>query len=157
MTNQEYLKEMLDTLKIFVNIRNEKMVQLDELFKSKGAKSEEDVNEILKKDLLTDDDLNKYHNTSMLSRDTNHLSQKICDFIYFNRIVGVELDLKDISDINGFAEFVKEYKPYQTAYVLTPENETREANPSQFNESRESFKKVIKNNNVLELINENRN
>lgn len=157
MTNQEYLKEMFDTLKAFIGIRNNKMLALDEIFKSKGAKNEEDVNDILKKGLLTEEELDEYHNTSMLARDTTHLSRKICDFVYFNRIVGVELDLNGIQDITGFAEFIKEYKPYETSYLLTPENETKEANPTRFDESRQAFKRVIKNNNVLEMINENRN
>ena len=38
MDGQEYLNELIKDLKIYIDIRNKKMMSLDDLFKQKGAK-----------------------------------------------------------------------------------------------------------------------
>ncbi len=67
MDGQEYLNELIKDLKIYIDIRNKKMMSLDDLFKQKGAKSEQDVTKILKEGLLTDSDLDVYYGTSQLT------------------------------------------------------------------------------------------
>lgn len=157
MTAQEYLDSNIEELKNFIKIRNERMMQLDELFKKKGAKKETDVSEILKKGELSNEDLEDYYATSVLNNDTSVLSRKVCDFIHFNKALGVELDLKEINEINGFTAFIRDYKPYETNFILTPENQTKEANIELYKEGKEAFKKTMRNKGIMELINEGRN
>ena len=157
MDGQEYLNELIKDLKIYIDIRNKKMMSLDDLFKQKGAKSEQDVTKILKEGLLTDSDLDVYYGTSQLTADTDILCKKICDFLYFNNIIGNTINTDELHSVVGFTQFMKDYVPYSTTFILTPENETKEVNLEQYNLNKSNFKKAISNQNILNFIDESRN
>lgn len=157
MTAQEYLDELTEDLKSFVEIRNDNMRELDGIFKEKGAKSEEDVVKILEQDLLSDSDLNKYYDISQLAADTNVICRKVCDFINFSRIMEAPLNLEKLQEVPGFNSFMADYKPYMTTFVINPEKLVKETNTEEYNNNKAMFKKTIKNKNVISLINENRN
>ena len=101
MDSQEYLNELIKDLKIYIDIRNKKMMSLDDLFKQKGAKSEKDITNILKEGLLTDSDLDIYYGTSQLTADTNILCKKICDFLYFNNGFSYEIFTTSLLKLNS--------------------------------------------------------
>ena len=157
MTAQEYLNELTEDLKNFMEVRNKSMLELDNIFKNKGAKNDQDVMEILKQDKLSEDELDKYYDISQIVTDTNILSRKICDFIQFNRIVNNELELEEVQKIPGFNAFLSDYLPYQTTFVVTPEKLTKETNTEEYNTNKAMFKKTIRNQTVISLINESRN
>ena len=52
---------------------------------------------------------------------------------------------------------MKDYVPYSTTFILTPENETKEVNLEQYNLNKSNFKKAISNQNILNFIDESRN
>lgn len=157
MTAQEYLNELTEDLKNFIEVRNKSMLELDNIFKNKGAKSDKDVMEILQKEQLTEDELDKYYNISQIATDTNILCKKICDFVHFNRIVNTELELEGLQTVPGFNSFLADYLPYQTTFVVTPEKLVKETNTEEYNNNKAMFKKTIRNQNVISLINESRN
>ncbi|MDR1019012.1 MAG: hypothetical protein LBM02_09980 [Lachnospiraceae bacterium] len=158
MTSQEYLNELTKDLKVYIDIRNNKMMSVDSLFKEKGAKSENDIAEILKSSQLDDSDIDLYYSTSQLAADTNTLCKKICDFLYFNNITKAgDLNIDELSTIPGFMYFMKEYKPYATTFILTPENKIKEANLEQYNIGKSKFKQVMSNDSIMSMINAERN
>ena len=157
MNSQEYFNESVDYLKTMIEIRNKQMMDFDKIFKDKGAKSHEDVLKIVKEGELSDEELDKYYNTSQLQLDVDVLSKKICDFIYFNRLIGIDIVIDNLQEIHGFTYFMKEYVPYKTTFILTPENTTKEANLEEYISGKEGFKKAIGNKNLMNFIDENRN
>jgi len=157
MQAQEYLDKEVEKLKAFIKINTEKRAQLENIFKEKGAKEEKDVAEILKSGDMSDEDIETYHYASLMSNDVQTLSRKVADFINFNSLLGTELNTDRLTDINGFTEFLRDYMPYETNFLLTPENQTKETNPEMFKKHKEAFKKTILNKGLLDFINEARN
>lgn len=157
MSSQEYLNELIKNLKVYIDIRNKKMMGLDELFKQKGAKNEDDITLILKEGLLTESDIDVYYETAQLTADTNVICKKICDFLYFSEIVGNSVNTDELHSVTGFTQFIKEYVPYSTTFILTPENEIKEANLEQYKLNKKNFGKAISNKNILNFIDESRN
>lgn len=156
MQAQEYLKEQIELLKVFVNSRNKKMLELNSMFKEKGAIEEADIKNILEGNNMSDEDLNLYYSVSVMSNDVNIISKKIADLIYFSKILNIDLDIEGLSDINGFMSFLKDYTPYETTHILTPEKQTKEANTELFKKNRELFKKALGQKGVMDLIDEAR-
>lgn len=157
MQAQEYLEQEVEKLKSFVTLNNEKRRELETIFQKKGAKEEADVSTILKNGEMNDEEIEKYHYTSLLGNDVQILSKKIADFVHFNKVLGTELNLNTLSDISGFTVFLRDYNPYETSFILTPENQTKETNPEMFKKNRDAFKKTIRNKGILDFINEARN
>lgn len=157
MNSQEYFNESVEYLKSMIEIHNRNMMDFDKMFRDKGAKSENDVLKIIEDGDLSDDELNQYYNISQLKIDVDILSKKICDFVYFSRIIGTELITDSLQEVNVLMYFMKEYIPYKTTFILTPENITKESNLEEYNKGKESFKKAIGNKNIINFINENRN
>lgn len=157
MNSQEYFDESVEYLKKMIEIRNQQMMDFDKIFRNKGAKSQEDVMRIVKEGKLSDDELDGYYNTSQLQVDVDILARKLCDFVYFNRLIGIEINIDSLNEIHEFVYFMKEYTPYKTTFILTPENTTKESNLEEYNNGKESFKKAIGNKNIINFIDENRN
>lgn len=157
MEAQKYLNEAVERLKSFIKIRNERMMEVESVFKEKGAKEEADVKRLLQEAEMTDTEIDNYHEMSLLSNDVQTLSKKVADFIHFNKVLGTDLNLDSVNDIPGYAVFLRDYKPYETSYTLTPENKTKETNPELFKQHREAFKKALRNKSILDFMHETGN
>lgn len=157
MQAQEYLESLVEKLKSFIKLRNESWLETEKLFKNKGAKTENDTLEIIRNGEMTDEEMDKYFYLTVIKNDTDILSKKVADFIHFSKVLEIELNLDSVSEITGFTELLRDYKPYETTFILTPENQTKEANTELFKKNSELFKKTLRQKGVMDLIDEARN
>lgn len=154
MTIQELFNETIEYLLVLTEVRNDEMMKIETNFKEKGAKNQEDINELINKGILTDSEIDDYYKVSQLIVDVRTTFQKICDIIYYSKILNLDLNIERINEVANLPLFVREYKSYKINFKVSPENKIEEINKKEYNTNKVNFKKILTNNNVINFINE---
>lgn len=150
MEAQDYLKESIKEAGIFLEATTKYRETFDSLFKE--AKNETDVYSLIS--TFDDERMNQYFESSQIIVDSQLIFQKIASFVYFTKILGIELDLSELSTVNGLLEFVTNYRPFDTDYVVTPEGDLKEKNKKDSDLKFNEFRNAI--NITKTMLNEGR-
>jgi hypothetical protein len=148
MEAQIYLEQCVSEAKIFMNKTTAYRRDFDSMFEN--AASQDEVYRII--DEFDDEQLRKYFESSQVLIDSQVLFQKISSFIYFSKILQIELDLSILNEVNGLLDFVSNYKPFETSAVLTSEGQLQEKNKKIEDKKFEQFKANLKK--TRNIINE---
>jgi hypothetical protein len=148
MEGQIYLEQCVNEAKIFMDKTTSYRREFDSMFEN--ASSQEEVYKII--DEFDDDQLRKYFESSQILIDSQILFQKISSFIYFSKILQIDLDLSILNEVNGLLDFISNYKPFETSAILTSEGQIQEKNKKVEDKKFEQFKINLKK--TRNIINE---
>ena len=138
MTAQDYLETLIEDCKIYSEKSNEYKDIYAKLFPD--LTGEQDVKARIAK--MNDDELFEYFKSSQVMLDVQTVFTKLASFVYFCKNTNVELDLENIGEVSGLANFVSNFVPFNTEYI-TSEGGIKEKNVKQFKSKFEEFKKSI--------------
>lgn len=145
MTAQDYLETLIEDCKIYSEKSNEYKDIYAKLFPD--LTGEQDVKARIAK--MNDDELFEYFKSSQVMLDVQTIFTKLAAFVYFCKNTNVELDLENIGEVSGLANFVSNFVPFNTEYI-TSEGGLKEKNVKQFKSKFEEFKKSI--GTVIKMI-----
>lgn len=145
MTAQDYLETLIEDCRIYSEKSNEYKDIYAKLFPD--LTGEQDVKARIGK--MNDDELFEYFKSSQVMLDVQTTFTKLASFVYFCKNTNVELDLEKIGEVNGLANFVSNFNPFNTEYI-TSEGGLKEKNVKQFKSKFEEFKKSI--GTVIKMI-----
>ena len=144
MEAQDYLKEIVNEAKIFMEKSTIYRNNFDELFKE--AKENDNFYSLINK--FDEEKKLDYFNSSRVIVDSQILFQKIASFIHFCKILGIELEVSEVSNVSGLLEFIKNYKPFDTEFVINPEEELTQKDSKDSELKFNEFKKALNTTNI---------
>jgi len=119
--------------------RNDSRKDIVKMIETYGESFEQDIQD----NKVKEEDLDFYHRWGLIENDLKIISQKIGTFIYFCNLLKIELKLEEVNKINGFLEFLSEFKPYQTTFEITPEGNIGIRDKDYYNQILDAFKKNL--------------
>lgn len=150
MEAQVYLENITLELKHYIDKTVEYRNTFNKVFGN--AETREDTFKII--DTFKDDEMRTYFKSSEILIDSQVLFQKVASFIYFSKLLKIELDLGVLSEVNGLLDFVKSYEPFETSHIIASDGELTEKNQKTSDKKYEAFKSNL--NVSKTLINETR-
>lgn len=146
MKAQEYLDSLIEECRIYTD----KSIEYKDIY-SKLFPDLKGPDDVKAKILAMDnDELFQYFKSSQVMLDVQTVYGRLASFIYFCKHIDLELDLSKLTDINGLANFISTYVPFNTEYITTSEGDIKEKNSKEFNKKFEEFKKSL--GKVIDLV-----
>lgn len=139
MTGQDYFNEHLEIVKIFGEKMTQVAKQFEQMMIDKGYTSGEEAELSIRSGKLTDEEMDIYYEFGMISNDFKTQRNKLLDFVFFCKILKVEIDVSSLKDVKGLLEFSKEYIPYKTSFILDPEKKLKIENIETYDKIKEHF------------------
>lgn len=106
MNIQEYLETLINEAKILMDVSQKMKSENSNIFEISN---------------IEDTNAEELFKVSAVVSDTQVAFRKIAEFIYFCKNIELELDISKISDVQGLAEFVTKYIPYDLNTIITEE------------------------------------
>lgn len=142
MSPQEYLIELVKESEVYVSEKQEAEKKLIVLFKDKG------LSEVTE---FGDDDFRTYFNCCQIIIDTKIIFQKIASYIAMCKILNLEIDLDIIENNQYLLRFVKEHKPFEVDFIVSPEGSLKEKNLKLSDQKFEMFKQNVNFKDIEDL------
>ena len=128
MDAQNFFNEQLEIVDIYTSELSEIAKDFGQVMINKNYKTEEEAENAIKNGELSENELDLYYNFGIISNDYKIQRSKLLDFIYFCNILNIEIDISNIKNTKGLLEFSKEYLPYKTFNIITPEKKIKRWN-----------------------------
>ena len=143
MEAQDYFKEQLEVVEIYTKELSDLGKEFGEIMLEKGYGTDEEVANGIKNGELTDSEMDLYYKFGITSVDYKAQRSKLLDFVYFCNVLGIKLDISDIKNTKGLLELSKEYIPYKTYNIITPEKKVKVENMDYYNNMKKEFIKNL--------------
>lgn len=145
MDAQNFFNEQLEIVDIYTSELSEIAKDFGQAMVDKNYKTEEEAENAIKNGELSENELDLYYKFGIISNDYKIQRSKLLDFVYFCNILNIEIDISNIKNTKGLLEFSKEYPPYKTFNIITPEKKIKVENLKYYNERKKEFIKVLLN------------
>ena len=143
MDAQNFFNEQLEIVDIYTSELSEIAKDFGQAMVDKNYKTEEEAENAIKNGELSENELDLYYKFGIISNDYKIQRSKLLDFVYFCNILNIEIDISNIKNTKGLLEFSKEYLPYKTFNIITPEKKIKVENLEYYNERKKDFIKIL--------------